>query len=43
MDEIVIQVKGVSDLIAEINCATIEQSNGIIQLSQVPSPVLPLE
>lgn len=34
MDEIVIQVKRVSDLIAEISSATTEQSNGITQVSQ---------
>ncbi|WP_186072262.1 methyl-accepting chemotaxis protein [Burkholderia gladioli] len=34
MDEIVVQVKRVSDLIAEISSATTEQSSGITQVSQ---------
>ncbi len=34
MDEIVVQVKRVSDLIAEISSATLEQSSGITQVSQ---------
>jgi aerotaxis receptor len=37
MDEIVVQVKRVSDLIAEISSATIEQSSGITQVSQAVS------
>ncbi|AUT75667.1 hypothetical protein C2L64_45795 [Paraburkholderia hospita] len=37
MDEIFVQVKGVSDLIAEISSATIEQSSGITQVSQAVS------
>jgi aerotaxis receptor len=37
MDEIVVQVRRVSDLIAEISSATIEQSSGITQVSQAVS------
>ncbi|SOF00902.1 methyl-accepting chemotaxis sensory transducer with Pas/Pac sensor [Burkholderia sp. OK233] len=37
MDEIVVQVKRVSELIAEISSATIEQSSGITQVSQAVS------
>lgn len=37
MDDIVMQVKRVSDLIAEISSATIEQSSGITQVGQAVS------
>jgi aerotaxis receptor len=37
MDDIVVQVKRVSDLIAAISSATIEQSSGITQVSQAVS------
>ncbi|MGF6469573.1 methyl-accepting chemotaxis protein [Paraburkholderia youngii] len=37
MDEIVTQVKRVSDLIAEIRAATEEQSSGVSQIDQAVS------